>query len=69
MRLIIERRQTRLERLAMNLNALSPLNVLSRGYALVQGAGEKVVRSAQEVKSGQKLTLRFSDGEVKVVSE
>ena len=70
MRLVIERRQTRLERLAMNLNALSPLNVLSRGYALVQHTdGEKIVRSAAEVKSGQKLTLRFSDGEVKVVSK
>ena len=71
MRLILERRQTKLDRLAMNLHALSPLNVLSRGYALVQSDAadpidRKVVRSAAEVKKNQSLVLRFSDGEVKV---
>ena len=70
MKLVLERRQTRMERLALSLNALSPLNVLSRGYALVQDTQkEKLVRSAASVQNGQKLTLKFSDGEVKVVSE
>ncbi len=70
MKLIIERRQMALERHASKLQALSPLNVLSRGYALVQaGDGQKVIRSSKEVKKGQKLSLRFSDGELKVVSE
>jgi exodeoxyribonuclease VII large subunit len=75
-RLIIERRQMTLERYSTKLHALSPLNVLSRGYALVRtrktkgAAGEeKVVRSAKEIQSGEKLVLKFSDGEIKVVTE
>jgi len=69
-RLLIERRKMALERLSGKLHALSPLNVLSRGYALVQrsGAGsEGVVRSAADVKKGDSLMLRFSDGAVGVV--
>jgi exodeoxyribonuclease VII large subunit len=56
------------ERLASKLNALSPLNVLSRGYALVQTGERQVVRSAKSVEKQQKLFLRFSDGVVEVVS-
>ena len=67
--LIIERRQMHLERLMSKLNALSPLNVLSRGYALVQTQDRHVIRKASEVGAGQKLLLRFSDGEVEVIKE
>ncbi len=67
LRLLIERKQSQLERLASKLNALSPLNVLSRGYALVQskdGSPLRVIRSAAEAKKQKTLVLRFSDGEV-----
>ena len=71
MRLMIERKQMHLERLASKLHALSPLNVLSRGYALVQNKNDpehsKVIRSAQDVQKGDRLSLRFSDGEVDVI--
>lgn len=69
MRLMIERKQTSLERLSTKLNALSPLNVLSRGYALVQNDKNRVIRSSKEVKANEVLKLRFSDGEVKVRTE
>ncbi|MBC7395828.1 MAG: exodeoxyribonuclease VII large subunit, partial [Bdellovibrionales bacterium] len=53
MRLTIERRQSSLGQLTSKLHALSPLNVLSRGYALVQRAADKkVLRSSKEVKKG-----------------
>jgi exodeoxyribonuclease VII large subunit len=65
-RLTIERRQMQVQNLTSKLNALSPLNVLSRGYALVQTADHHVVRSAGAIQSRQKLLLRFSDGEVEV---
>lgn len=65
-RIMIERRQMHLERLSTKMNALSPLNVLSRGYALVQREGAHVVRTAKDVKSGDPLQLRFADGEVRV---
>ena len=67
--LLIERRKMHLERLMTKLHALSPLNVLSRGYALVQLESGKVIRSAKEVKQGDSLTLRFSDGEVGVTGK
>ncbi len=69
MRLMIERRQMMLERLSSKLHALSPLQVLSRGYALVQTSKEQVVRSAAQVKPGDSLLLQFSDGKVRVTSE
>lgn len=46
------------------LDALSPLKVLSRGYAIV-GKNEKIVTKASAVKKGDKLNLCFSDGTVK----
>jgi exodeoxyribonuclease VII large subunit len=67
--LLLERRKAHLERLMTKLHALSPLNVLSRGYALVQLDSGKVIRSAQEVKSGDSLKLKFSDGEVGVTGK
>lgn len=66
MNLILERKATQLERASLKLNALSPLNVLSRGYALVQNDDGRVVRSATAVHPNQTLKLRFSDGELKV---
>ena len=68
-KLTLERRQMQLERVTSKLHALSPLNVLSRGYALVQTRDLHVIRSAAEIKKGKKLLLRFSDGEAEVVGE
>jgi exodeoxyribonuclease VII large subunit len=49
---------------ASKLDMLSPLAVLGRGYAMVKdGAGNLISRAAM-VKTGQKLALRFEDGEV-----
>jgi len=42
------------------LLALSPASTLRRGYAIVQHAGDGVVRSAAEVDPGEKLTVRFA---------
>ncbi|MBO5360861.1 MAG: exodeoxyribonuclease VII large subunit [Clostridia bacterium] len=45
------------------LDALSPLKVLSRGYAAVYSEG-KVVGSASDVDTEKDITIRFHDGEV-----
>ncbi len=67
MRIMLERRRGSLERAAAKLHALSPLQVLSRGYALVSAeGGQKIIRSAAEVAGRDRLALRFSDGEVEV---
>lgn len=48
---------------AAKLDALSPLKVLGRGYAIPQKNGA-VICSAAELKSGDMFTLRLRDGEV-----
>ena len=46
------------------LDALSPLAVLGRGYALVERDDGTLVRSAGEVAVGEALRLRLARGEL-----
>lgn len=43
------------------LDAMSPLKVLTRGYAMVQ-ADHHVIRSVKQLSRGEQLNIRFSDG-------
>ena len=54
-----------LSRAAGRLDALSPLAVLSRGYAIATDERGRAVRSAQEVKPGQRLEVRVHDGAIR----
>ena len=49
---------------AARLDALSPLSVLTRGYAVATREG-RVLRSVEEVSDGMPFTLRLSDGELR----
>lgn len=51
-----------LEALTVHLSQLSPLTVLSRGYAIVENGTGKVLRSADEVSSGEELRIRLHQG-------
>jgi len=54
----------RIEGASARLNALSPLAVLDRGYAVVRHEKTgKIVRSVKQVKIGDRLQVRVSDGE------
>ena len=44
------------------LDTLSPLKVLSRGYAVVRGQGGQTVRSAGQVSVGDPLSVQFASG-------
>jgi len=44
------------------LDAMSPLKVLSRGYAMAQNQSGEVVRSVSQVELGERITVRLSDG-------
>ncbi|MBR0193585.1 MAG: exodeoxyribonuclease VII large subunit [Thermoguttaceae bacterium] len=60
----LEMLETQMGTQAARLEALSPLNVLSRGYTVTQDAETgKVLRSVNDVQPGQKLKTRFPDGE------
>jgi exodeoxyribonuclease VII large subunit len=60
-RRILEK-QARFDRLTARLDALSPLAVLDRGYALVLDAQGGLVRSTAQVAAGDTTTTRLSDG-------
>ena len=51
----------RLSSACLKLDALSPLKVLSRGFASVT-KNDKPVASVKEIKPGDDITVRFSDG-------
>jgi exodeoxyribonuclease VII large subunit len=58
------RARSRLGRLSASLEALSPLGVLRRGYALAQEEGPRgtVVRDAAQLRVGDTLYVRFAAG-------
>ncbi|MHB0988317.1 MAG: exodeoxyribonuclease VII large subunit [Bellilinea sp.] len=57
-------RRARVDGLASRLQALSPLAVLQRGYAVVRGLDGRVLQSVQQVKPGDAITARLKDGEL-----
>jgi len=52
------------QRLSAQLQALSPMAVLGRGFSITQTAGGRIVRSAAEVAEGDELRTRVARGEV-----
>lgn len=48
--------------LQQKLSNLSPLKTLERGYSILQDQREKTVNSVENIKSGDLLTARLSDG-------
>ncbi len=57
----------RLELAVRELQALSPLAILSRGYAVVQNQEGKLVASRKQAEPGSLLTLTFTDGSRKAL--
>jgi len=56
-------------KLAASLDALSPLKVLSRGYAIVSDSENNTVKSVKALSVGDKLQLKFGDGNADCVVE
>ena len=59
----LQLRSARQAALFARLQALSPLAVLQRGYALVQANGVVIRRSA-DLAAGQQIQVRMTDGEI-----
>jgi exodeoxyribonuclease VII large subunit len=62
-------RRAELARLAGQLDALSPLKVLERGYAVARDGDGRVLRRTAELPPGLSFRLRVLDGEVRARSE
>ncbi len=60
----IQGKRDRLSALSGKLDALSPLKVLGRGYAIARDASGGVVRSVADVAPGDRLNVRLADGEL-----
>jgi exodeoxyribonuclease VII large subunit len=59
----VERGESLLASRAAALDALSPLSVLGRGYAICRDASGATLRSASAIEPGDVLNIRFRDGE------
>ena len=55
--------QQQLAMLAARLESISPLSVLARGYSITK-KGESVVKSIEQVKTGETLITQVYDGEI-----
>ena len=60
----INRTNQRYIALAAKLDAMSPLKVLTRGYAMAQSEEGAVIRSVSQVHKGDLINISFSDGDV-----
>ena len=57
-------KQQKLHELISELDALSPLSLLNRGFSVTMDQQQKVIKSVQQVKKGQTLQLKLNDGKV-----
>jgi exodeoxyribonuclease VII large subunit len=63
-RTLLLRRRGQLEQLSGQLNALSPLAILDRGYALVFDESGKLLKDASRIKTGAAISARLARGTV-----
>ncbi|MEC7894139.1 MAG: exodeoxyribonuclease VII large subunit [Pseudomonadota bacterium] len=60
----LDQRQKQLVSLSRNLNAVSPLAVLGRGFSISLTDSSQVVRQTADVAPGQTLVTRLADGTI-----
>ena len=59
---VLLRRRSRLDQLAHQLKALSPVAILERGYALVFDSSGKLVKNSVQVEPGDEISARLAHG-------
>jgi exodeoxyribonuclease VII large subunit len=65
MRNLLLQYRVRAERMGRALEALSPLAILERGYALVFDDAGQLVKDAAQVKAGDEIAARVARGEIR----
>ncbi len=60
----VERKKRRYVEMTAKLDAMSPLKVLTRGYAMAQKEDGQVIRSIGQVNTGDKVSITVSDGRI-----
>ena len=64
-RMVVSQREAQLDRAASKLQALSPVRVLERGYALVYGPEGKLLHGSADVEQGEQITARLYEGSLR----
>lgn len=59
---VVDSEMQRVQKLEASLQALSPLKVLDRGYSITFDRSGRAVKSVKQVKKGDLLEVRVSDG-------
>ncbi len=67
MRNLLLQHKVQAERMITALEALSPLAILERGYALVFDSAGQLVKDASQVKDGDDISARVARGEIQAV--
>lgn len=62
---LLERRRGQLQSLSGQLDALSPLRVLARGFSVVTDAQNKIITDSADLQTDDAVTLRFAQGTAK----
>ena len=60
----ISRNNQKFIALTAALDAMSPLKVLTRGYAVAENEDGTILRSVRQVKRGERITVSLSDGAI-----
>lgn len=60
----VSRKKQRYIAAVSKLDAMSPLKVLTRGYAMAQKPDGEVLRSVSQVEAGERITVTVSDGQL-----
>lgn len=59
---MLKRFESNFELATAQLESLSPLAILSRGYAVAQGSNGRILKSARDVSVGDDITVMLDDG-------
>lgn len=59
---LVARKRQRFSALAASLDAMSPLKVLGRGYAMVQNEDGQILKSYQDVTAGDQVSVTLGEG-------
>jgi len=62
---VLERHREMADRLAAQLDALSPLRILDRGYAVPVAPDGRILKRRSDFVSGSSFRLRVTDGDVR----
>jgi exodeoxyribonuclease VII large subunit len=65
----VQNKRERYARLAASMDAMSPLKVLGRGYAIAQRADGVIIKASADVQPGDKIKVKLQKDEINCIVE